>query len=210
MSAHVSGEAPNRGRWLCGKLKPGSCSQKREAMMPNYNAFERICAEAVVCDRCFSKFGVARASVDLAQPRYVGPKYWTATDRRLFLMINPGSGNGSSSDQAMRRDIIFYRAQELGLEQLFQRQRQRISEWGRGKFLAFLEKMGSSLDDVALLNVAWCATQGDKYPSGMLLTCFNAHTRRTLAALSPTMIIACGGPAQKFATSAVSTAIATG
>jgi hypothetical protein len=173
-----------------------------EAMMPNYNAFERICAEAVGCDRCFPKTGVTRASVDLAQPRYVGPSYWTAIERRLFLMINPGAGNGSSSDQAMRREIISYRMQELRLDQLFERQRQRISEWGRGKFLAFVQDMGSSLDDIALLNIAWCATRGNKYPSGMLQTCFAGHTRRALEALRPTMIIACGGPAQKFATSA--------
>ena len=173
-----------------------------EATMPNYNAFERTCVEAVSCDRCFTKMGIARASVDLAQPRYVGPKYWAATDRKLFLMTNPGAGNGSASDQSMRRDIISYRSQELNLEQLFDRQRQLILEWGRGKFLAFVEKLGSSLDDVALLNVAWCATQGNKYPSGMLQTYFAAHTRHALAALQPTMIIACGAPAQKFATSA--------
>jgi len=170
--------------------------------MPNYNAFERICSEAVGCDRCFPKMGVAHASVDLAQPRYVGPNYWTASERRLFLMINPGAGSGSSSDQAMRREIISYRSQELNLQQLFAAQRGRIPEWGRGKFLAFVHKMGGSLDDVALLNVAWCATQGDKYPSSMLQTCFTAHTRRALEALQPTVIIACGGPAQKFARSA--------
>jgi len=170
-----------------------------EAQVINYNAFERICAEAVGCDRCFPKMGVARADVNIAQPRYVGSKYWTATDRRLFLMINPGAGNGSASDQALRQEIISYRNGQLNLEELFLRQRERFPDWGRGKFLAFIQKLGRSLDDIALLNIAWCATRGDKYPDKMLETCFEAHTRRAVDALSPTTIIACGGLAQAFA-----------
>ena len=167
--------------------------------MPNYNAFERTCAEAVGCNRCFPKMAVARASVDLAQPRYVGPGYWTATERRLFLMINPGAGSNSPSDQALRQDIVAYRNRDIDLEQLFERQRKHFPEWGRGKFLSFLENLGGPLDGVALLNVAWCSTQGDRYPPAMLQTCFEAYTKRALEALQPTVIIACGRPAQKLA-----------
>jgi len=167
--------------------------------MPNYNAFEGVCAEAVGCNRCFPEMGVVRADVDIAQPRYVGPNYWASSERRLFFMINPGAGSGSSLDQTMRGEIISYRDGRLNLEELFLRQRERFPDWGRGKFLPFVQKLGGSLDDIALLNVAWCATRGDKYPVIMLETCFAAHTLRAVRALRPTTIIACGKSAQKFA-----------
>lgn len=170
---------------------------------PDKHAFQAICAEAVVCDVCFSCLGVSRAFIDIPQPRYVGPAYWTAKERRVFLMINPGAGKSSPSDQAMRREIVAYRDGTLTLEDLYHRQRERFAEWGRnGKFLKFLQNLTKSLDDVALLNVAWCATQGDRYPKAMLEACWVKHTQRALEALCPTNLVACGREAQAFARSA--------
>ncbi len=124
-------------------------------------------------------------------------------ERRLFLMINPGAGSGSPSDQDMLGELAAFRDGILPLEELFRRQRQRFSEWGRnGNFLKLLCKLGGSLDDIALLNVAWCATAENKYPTRMLKACWSAHTLRALATLQPTQIVACGGPAHKFAASA--------
>jgi hypothetical protein len=137
--------------------------------------------------------------VDLAQPRFVGPAYWTASERRLFLMINPGEGDGTSSDTAMRQDIRDYHDGKIGLEDVFRRQRGYMQTWSRGKFVTFIEKSGASLDEIALLNVAWCATKGNKYPAPMLQNCWEAQTQSALAALKPTIIVACGGHVQNFA-----------
>lgn len=170
--------------------------------MPDYTALERICAQAVCCNRCFPKMAVVRPSVNLAQPRYVGPNYWSSKERRLLLMINPGAGDEAPSDQAMRRDLISYRDQTISLEQLFERQRAYFAEWGRGKFLPYVKSLGGPLASVALLNVAWCSTQGDKYPTARLQTSLDAYTKRAIEALQPTTIVACGDKVQAFARNA--------
>jgi hypothetical protein len=145
---------------------------------------------------------VERAFVDLAQPRYVGPGYWTASERRLFLMINPGAGDGSPSDAAMRQDIRDYSVGKIGLDDLFRRQRGSIPTWRRGKLLSFIEENGALLDEIALLNIAWCAVKGNKYTPEMLQACWTRFTRLAIEALAPTLVVACGEIPKKFAKSA--------
>jgi hypothetical protein len=146
---------------------------------------------------------VQRAYIDIAQPRYVGPNYWTASKRLLFLSINPGAGKGSPSDQRMRNEIYGYKAGGLELSALFLRQRGYMPEWGNnGKFLKYFNAIGCDLQDVALLNVAWCASMNNDYPPQMLSHCFSRHTRTAIETLCPTSIIACGGEAQRYASNA--------
>ena len=166
---------------------------------PNFQAFNDACQAAVNCDHCFAKGYARRAYIDNAQPRYVGPNYWTSTSRLLFLSINPGAGNASVSDQLMRNDIEEYKSNKLTLYNLFARQRGYMAEWGRyGQFLRYYSAI-CNLEDVALLNVAWCATTGNEYPDRMLDACFSRHTRTAIETLCPTNLIACGGKAQQFA-----------
>ncbi len=165
---------------------------------PVPQAFEAVCAAAVNCDHCFKAGYVQRPYIDIAQPRYVGPDYWSADRRFLFLMINPGGANGSWADQQMRKEILQFRSGELGLAELFKLQRAHIAEWGGGKFLRYFNSIGCDLREVALLNVAWCATKHDSYPDKLLGQCFSSHTLPAIQALRPTAIVACGVQAQKF------------
>lgn len=170
------------------------------APKPDYQAFSEICVSAVNCNRCFAASYARPAYIDVAQPRYVGQNYWTAIQRRLFLMINPGSGKQTLSNKIMREDIYKYRDGTLDLSSLFQRQRKYMSEWGRnGQFLRYFTGIGCNLNDIAFINVAWCADMNDCYPDDMLDTCFSAHTQKAIETLRPTKIFACGGVAQKYA-----------
>jgi len=45
--------------------------------------------------------------------------------------------------------------------------------------------MGLTLSRIAMANVAWCATDGNRYPPGMLRRCFSRHTAELLQALRP-------------------------
>lgn len=167
---------------------------------PDYQAFGEICSSAVNCNHCFAAGYVKRAYIDIAQPRYIGPNYWTAAKRMLFLSINPGAGKGSPSDQRMRNEIYEYRAGKLELSVLFLRQRGYMQEWGKnGQFLKYFNAIGCDLQDVALLNVAWCASMNNDYPPQMLSACFSRHTHTAIETLRPTSIIACGGEAQRYA-----------
>lgn len=171
--------------------------------LPDYQAFNKLCSLAVKCNHCFAAGYVQRAYIDIAQPRYVGPNYWTAAKRLLFLSINPGAGKGSPSDQSMRNELYEYRAGGLELSALFLRQHGYMPEWGRnGKFLKYFEEIGCDLQDVALLNVAWCASMNNDYPLQMLSACFSRYTRTSIETLRPTSIIACGGEAQRYARNA--------
>jgi hypothetical protein len=48
---------------------------------------------ACTCRVCFLATGLQPASIDKAQPRWVGPDYWDAGKRILAVMTIPGSGN---------------------------------------------------------------------------------------------------------------------
>lgn len=171
-----------------------------EQSKANYDTFDEICVAAVNCNTCFAAGYARRAYIDIAQPRYVGENYWTADKRRLFLMINPGAGKQTTSNKMMRDDIYAYREQNLELSSLFQRQRSYMWEWGaNGKFLTYFRNIGCSLQDIAFLNVAWCADMNDCYPDQMLDACFSKYTQKAIETLRPTSTIACGNVAQKYA-----------
>ncbi len=166
---------------------------------PNYQTFNEICKSSVNCNHCFKNNYVKRPFIDIAQPRYVGKNYWTALNRLLFLSINPGAGRDSPSNQKMLSEIKEYKLGQADLSPLFEQQERHIPNWGRGKFLKYFHEIGCELQNIALLNIAWCATSGDKYPREMLSHCFSIHTQPALKALQPTHIIACGGKAQEYA-----------
>ncbi len=172
--------------------------ERSETAAPNFNLFSNICASAVQCDRCFKTGYVQRPFIDIAQPRYVGARYWTRHKRLLFVLINPGAGRGSISDQEMRRDLYDYRTGVLELPTLLARQKKYIPEWSKGRFISYFNALGCDLDDIGLLNIAWCATEGDYYPDGMLTECFGAYTQAAIQALQPTHVVACGGKAQAY------------
>jgi len=75
--------------------------------------------------------------------------------------------------------------------------------WGNppGRFTRFyIDGFGLKLEEVAFANVAWCGTARNRYPRTMLDRCFERHTAPLLVdLLRPNVIIASGGPTNRFA-----------
>jgi hypothetical protein len=162
--------------------------------------FEDIARRAVACNLCFSNCDVAHATIDIAQPRWVGPGYWNAHRKVVLIMINPGAG---VDDDRHRREcalIHSYHDGQATLDEVFKAQRDEFARWGRSKFLPFIENsLTLRVDDIALMNIAWCATRGNKYPDKMLDQCFQLYTAPALVALQPDVLTLCGGKAHRFA-----------
>jgi len=62
----------------------------------------------------------------------------------------------------------------------------------------FLEQHGLDVDSIAPVNIAWCATEDNKYPKWMLSRCWNCHTASWLMALSPDIVIPSGSVTHEF------------
>src|ERR1051326_2268489 len=120
------------------------------------------------------------ATVDVAQPRWVGPLYWRSSPRVLLLLLNPGAGEAAKRDV----NLIFaerlpcFRDGKTDITPVFAHQRQTIPGWGRlpGCFSHFyFNGLGLTLETVALANIAWCATSSNSYPKHILRRCFENH-----------------------------------
>ena len=165
---------------------------------------DRICRKAVRCRRCFvDQFGKP-AGIDLAQPRWIGPKYWKARPRVILVLLNPGAGNSPGKRERSKpflRILEEYRDGTVGLSELFEFEKRHMQGWGTppGRFVRFyIEGLRLDLDEVAFANVAWCAEAKNKYPPAMLNLCFNTHTKRLIQILSPNVIVLSGNKTHRF------------
>jgi hypothetical protein len=164
------------------------------------NNFREISLQAVQCAECFACGDLKRPLVDRAQPRWAGPGYADASPRIALMMLNPGGGEGrrDGADAAFRDLLNRFAAGENLLDQIMEHQRADIQNWGQGRLLRFLQLVGLNLDEIALINIAWCATAQNKYPAFMLQNCFQRHTLEALSALKPDVVILLGTKAQEY------------
>jgi uracil-DNA glycosylase len=161
-------------------------------------ALEALAREAARCRECFSRFDVSAPTIDIAQPRWVGPSYWGAPKRICVVMLNPGSGESRTdgADAAMRRVLADFREGRTSLANVFDRQRADMPNWGRGRFWRFfVQEIGLHIDDTAFANIAWCSTSSNVYPPKMRRHCLHRFTLRLLRLLEPHWFILSGGPA---------------
>jgi hypothetical protein len=159
---------------------------------------EDICREATRCRFCFDSNLVRPAYIDIAQPRYVGPGYWTAKCRVVVVMLNPGQGSANAADQEARQLMYAFR-DGAPLASVLDQQRVAMPKWGRAKYAPFIADLGLDLDSIATANVAMCATEDNKYPVEVLNECWKRHTAPLLHALSPHVVVLCGSKAHPFA-----------
>jgi hypothetical protein len=163
--------------------------------------FLELATGAVKCRVCFDRFSVQSALVDLAQPRWVGPRYWSSSPRIVVVLVNPGAGDdwADAENQALRQLLGEFAKDRSRLCAVMNHQRRHFPNWGRGRFWRFyVEGVGLEPDQFALVNIAWCATKGNKYPGTMLNECFTRHTKRLLEILSPELVILAGSAVQSF------------
>jgi hypothetical protein len=159
---------------------------------------------ALQCRICFAEQrGLTAPIIDLAQPRWVGSRYFRAKLRIIFVMMNPGAGGPSkeAGNRVSREMLLKFRDGDATFSKILAFQRQHMKSWGRpaGRFLNFYTKdLGLDLDKVAFLNVALCATAGNLYPNWMLDRCFADYTGEILRRLDPSLVVLCGGSVQRF------------
>ena len=163
--------------------------------------FENLAREAVGCRECFMRREVAAPYIDVAQPRWVGRKYWENSFRVTILMLNPGQSRRDSGATEFLRLIHGFRDHSVELRSILDGQRESMRSWGnpRGRFTAFyIDGLGLNFDDIAFANVAWCATANNSYPGTMLNRCFELHTGPLLRILNPDIVLASGSKAHMF------------
>ena len=163
-------------------------------------AFENLAREATKCRRCFTCREVSAPDIDVAQPRWVGPRYWESPCRVAILMINPGrSPSGSAKARAFLVQIRAFRDGAPTLRRILDGQREAMESWAHGRFRGFyIDGLGLQFEDLAFANVAWCATANNSYPRTMLDRCFELHTGPLLSILRPTVVLASGSRAHDF------------
>ena len=161
---------------------------------------EGLCRSATSCDACFRQGTLPPALINVPQPRWVGAGYWSSDAKTLIVLLNPGSGNGYAKSQNARYLELLrsFRDGSIGLQTLFDAQRIDIPSWGRGRFIAFLEGLRLDLDQIALANIAWCATDNNTYPKEMLSRCFSSFTSDLIEVLDPDLVLLSGGGTHRF------------
>ncbi len=176
--------------------------------MCKVDAIADLYRHALPCRKCFAEQrGLTAPVIDLAQPRWVGSRYFRAKLRITFVMLNPGAGAPSKAagNRAAREMLLKFRDGDTTFPEVLAFQRQHMKSWGRaaGRFLDFYTKdLGLKLDEVAFLNIALCATAGNRYPKWMLDRCFADHSGEILRRLDPSLVVLCGGSTRRF-TSAI-------
>lgn len=163
-------------------------------------AFESLARDATRCRECFTRGEVSAPVIDVAQPRWVGPRYWESSCRVAILMINPGrSSKGSPKAKAFLVQIRAFRDGAPTLRTILDGQREAMEHWAHGQFRGFyIDSLGLDFEDIAFANVAWCATANNSYPRTMLDRCFELHTGPLLRILRPSVVLASGSKAHAF------------
>lgn len=170
-------------------------------MQSGKRAFEGLVRDVIECRRCFELRDVKAPVIDVAQPRSVGPKYWTSQCRIAVVMLNPGQSGDNDQARDFVRHVRLFQSRKMLLDTILAGQREVMPTWGRpsGRFGAFfVQGLGLSLDEVAFANVAWCATAGNNYPPTMLRRCFSEHTGALLKVLDPAVVILSGTTVYRF------------
>jgi len=172
-----------------------------ETMIEAKPEFESRARAATGCRECFTRREVQAPYINVAQPRWVGPKYWTAPFRVAILMLNPGQSRRDSGAKEFLRLIHEFRDGTTQLGKILEGQRESMESWGNppGRFTGFyIDGLGLDFDDIAFANIAWCATASNRYPGTMLDRCFELHTGPLLKILHPTVVLASGSKVQGF------------
>jgi hypothetical protein len=163
---------------------------------------QHLSRKAASCDICFKEGWVDRSFVDVAQPRWVGSRYWESSFRVVILMLNPGQGKKKKPPVESKKLLQSFRDGGDSLDAVLKYQREGMKSWGKppGRFLNFYcDGLGFDLEEIAFVNVAWCATEGNRYPKKMLDCCFSRHTAGLLEILEPSVVLASGVKTRGYA-----------
>lgn len=158
------------------------------------DALEKLFKAAVHCQVCFDNGWVSHSLINIAQPRWIGPQYYSSEPKILIILLNPGSGGDTRwANKRLLTLMEGYKDGKNTIDEIFEHQAQDIHNWGQGRFANFyLRGLNLSLQNIAFANVAWCASAGNSYPGQMLSECFNRYTSSLVQLLDPKVVILSG------------------
>ncbi len=174
--------------------------------MPNSSnrpeGIEALCREATTCRKCFDFGTIQDAPINIAQPRWIGDGYWASSPRVCVVMLNPAAG-AAHNEEANREMLALlqrFKSGETSIDEVFRFQRNDFKTWGKppGRFLNFFRTFGLDIDNIALANVAWCATAGNDYPSWMLKKCMQKFTGRLIGQVNPDVVVLSGNKVHAY------------
>jgi hypothetical protein len=151
-----------------------------------------LARESITCQACFSSDRLVRAGIDLPQPFSVGDKY--REGGTIVISINPGASSDGGYKEARAKALQRFSAGDEGsLVDYWNSLAEDASEFWNPNYLARINKLGLELHNVAVGNIALCATRGNKYPNWMLRKCWSTHSAGMLRSLRPGVVILMAG-----------------
>lgn len=195
--SHSLAAAGQRERSAVVKIAPMTPQENQD---PLADAL-RVMRSAGGCNDCFGDvldLRLNHASAGLPQVRWIGESYWNSRPRIAIVLINPAAARFAG--QAMQREASICRRFYDGnpydeVRRHFREKAARGNKW----LCWYRDQLGLDIEKVTHLNIALCATQGDKYPLAMLKHCFAKHTLHSLTALSPEIVLLSGRRTHRFA-----------
>lgn len=152
------------------------------------------------CNECFNlNLGIERATCNTPQPRWIGENYYSADLRIVVVLINPGGGGTESNPGLKAEAALFRQFFESGNYELIRKYfKDSISDGER--WLKWYRKV-FCLDhnEIAQINIAWCATKENRYPRKMLNNCFKKHSINLIKALDPDIVLLSGSSTHMYA-----------
>ena len=157
------------------------------------------------CNHCFETVhGLERVPDGVPKPRWIGSRYYAARQGVVLVLLNPGEGRTLSEDWKRREQKVFEAFRNGGdYEDIRNYFRLRRDEELRGTtatrpvFSWYEKTFRLAFEEVAQINMAWCASKGNKYRP-MLDPCFERHTGVLLQALEPHVVLLSGSNVHCF------------
>lgn len=164
-----------------------------------------VMRSAVGCNHCFETISsLERVPLGLPKPRWIGSRYGDACPRVVIVLLNPGDGTrlGEEWNRRERKhfDAFFDNGDYDQVRDYFRiRRGEELNRMTSAKpvFSWYESVFGLVFEEIAQINMAWCASKGNMYQQ-MLQPCFERHTRRLLQALEPHVVLLSGANVHRF------------
>jgi hypothetical protein len=147
---------------------------------------------AITCGACFDAERLARAGIGMAQPFSIGANYQPGGV--AVVSINPGAAKDGGYKEARKQALDRFAAgDDTALTDYWAALATDAKRFWNPKYLGRLNRLGLSIDRIAVGNIALCATANNKYPAWMLRNCWSRHSMPMIEALRPATVVFMGG-----------------
>ena len=138
--------------------------------MPERIALDVMTA-AADCNHCFDTIpGLERVALGLPKPRWVGERYWAATTRIVIVLLNPGDSTnlGEAWNRREREcfESFYHGGDYQQIREYFRTRRdeeRNAATSARPVFSWYENTFSLEFEEIAQLNIAWCASRGNQY-----------------------------------------------